>query len=597
MRPSGVILTLTAVLLGCSGKSDSGDVSDGRAADTGIKDTGLTEIQPDGLVHDLYSEAVTEVAGHDVPPEMDVSVCPFGCPPGFCDEDKGACLWCTGEIECPDGMWCKDETCVETFCVPGEGTCLAPTLAATCLEDGEAWDETQCSEGYACNAGVCVETICTPGDYTCEKGLKVQCSPNGSGWFKAPCPPGQGCFDDQCKPIQHNMLVVFDTSGSMASIGFLDTVPCICASCSAQPYPACEDANCPVSKLGMSKHVFNKFFSAEQIGAVALTLTRFPIRIKNPPVTKCNDVFSMGRGYYGLGMMDSSWMTGDDGSHVTADGSWFDKYIYEILSVSPPKTWEEDNLGQAQLWVNFNEEVGPTQTPCMMPGDCPGGFCAQNEGISVCWYHTDPELRAIGNTPLGRSMFYAGEVYRKLVMPDGKPCGEDADCNNRNYFCASDGTCKDPFAPCRSNMILLFTDGVEEPPTQPSEFFNPRVQAKRFRYGLGCGNDEDCWDGATCGGGLCKDYPHPYTGTNTVPMNSETPWRLQNYNGDAIRITTHVIDMSEGEGATTNMQIAEDGGGTYYHPDQIDPDELLEQMLMLLDIKQNLADCVPDYDD
>jgi hypothetical protein len=484
---------------------------------------------------------------------------------------------------------------VETFCKPGDKTCAGATLAQTCTQDGQAWDQTQCTDGFACQGGECIQTICTPGEYTCNKGLKHVCLPNGSGFIDAPCPPGQGCFVDVCAPIQHNLQVIFDTSSSMASIGFGDTVPCICpAGCKAKPFPACEDSLCPQSKLGLSKYVFNKFFDTELIAAVNLVITHFAMRIKYPAVTSCNNI--MARGWYGLEMMASDWMTGDNGDHVTADGGWFDKYLYEILSVAFPKTYEEDTLESAKLWVNFNEEVGPTPTPCTAHTDCPGGFCAPDGGPKVCWYHTDPELRALGNTPLGRALFYAGEVYRKQIVVNGKKCQKDEDCKNRNYYCSAGGACKDPFASCRTNLILVFTDGVEEPPTSPSAFFNPRTQAKRFRYGLGCASDDDCFSGSTCTGGLCKNYPHPYTGGASVPTNTETPWRLQDYNGDPILITTHVIDMSAGDGTDNNMSIAEDGGGTYYNPDSLDPDALLEKMLSIIDIKQNLLDCVPNYE-
>jgi len=380
----------------------------------------------------------------------------------------------------------------------------------------------------------------------------------------------------------------------------MDTVPCICpGGCSAKPFPHCEDENCPQSKLGLSKYAFNKFFDAEGIENVNIVLTHFPMRIKYPPVQKCNDLFAMGRGWYGIGMFDSSFMTGDDDSHVTEDGGWFDQYLYEILSVPFPISWEQDTIEQLKLWVNFNEEVGPGEEPCVVKGDCPGGFCAPAiGGSSVCWYHTDPELRALSNTPLGRSMFYAGEMYRKYIMVNGKPCEQDSDCLNRNYYCTSQGVCKDAFAHCRSNMILLFTDGIEEPPTETTSFFNPRVQAKRFRYGLGCNGDDDCFEGATCSGSkMCSGYPQPNSGGVTVPSNTDTPWRLMDYHDQPIRIASHVIDLSGGGGADPNKNLADDGGGSYYHADDLDPEELLEQMIKLLDIKQNLLDCVPDYDE
>ena len=527
--------------------------------------------------------------------------CGFGCPEGYCDEETGQCLACDDVVGCPyANQWCKDGKCVETMCVPGSKACAGDLVALTCSNDGDEYLQTPCDDGTICAVGDCLEVICQPGESHCEDGLMVQCDPVGVGWLKYPCPPGNGCFLDQCEPIKHNLLLVFDTSGSMDSIGFMDTVPCICGSgnCKAQPFPACEDADCPQSKLGLSKYVFNKFFDADGINNVNIVLTHFAMRIKHPPTKSCNNLMALARGWYGLDMMSSDFMTGDDGSHVTVEGGWFDKYLYEILSVPFPTSWEnDDSIEQLKLWVNFNEEVAETEVPCATKADCPGGFCAPGETGSVCWYHTDPELRALSGTPLGRSMFYAGEVFRKQIMPDGRGCVEDADCKNRNYFCTQAGTCKDPFAHCRANMILMFTDGIEDPPTTLSEFFNPRVQAKRFRYGLGCNSDDDCFEDSTCQGSKCAGYPHPNGSGGGLPTNTGEPWRLMNYLGDPLQITTHVIDLSGGEGAEPNKSLADDGGGSYYHADELDPEELLKQMTKLLDIKQNLMDCVPDYEE
>jgi hypothetical protein len=585
---------------GGSGGADVPDVAGDVAAGDSLESRG--EVGVDSVQQDVVSDlpgVLEMVAVLEVAEAESSDPCP-GCPEGYCDEDSGQCKYCDDGTYCTGPQqWCLNNMCVETLCIPGNKMCKSDEVSQTCVQDGESWQEVPCEGELVCAVGECQEVICAPGEKYCEKGMVVQCDPKGVGWLKFPCPPGNGCFVDQCQPIQHNLLVIFDTSGSMASIGFMDTVPCICPSgCSAKPFPVCEDPLCPQSKLGLAKHVFSKFFESEQLGIVNIVLTHFAQRIRYPPTLQCTNLFAMARGWYGMDMMSSDWITGDDGSHVTDEGGWFDQYLYEILSVPFPATWDEDTVEALQSWVNFNEEVGPTETACTAIKDCPGGFCAPGEdGQKVCWYHTDPELRALTGTPLGRSMFYAGEVYRKQIMVNGKSCQTDADCNNRNYYCSSKGLCKDPFAHCRQNMILMFTDGVESPETSLSEFFNPRVQAKRFRYGLGCDGDDDCFEDAVCSGGRCSEYPQPNTGGTTVPPNTEAPWRLEDYQGAPVMITTHVIDMSSGEGEGPNKHLADDGGGSYYHADDLDPDELLEQMLKLLDIKQNLQDCVPDFEE
>jgi hypothetical protein len=315
----------------------------------------------------------------------------------------------------------------------------------------------------------------------------------------------------------------------------------------------------------------------------------FPMRIKSPPVLECNNMFAFGRGWYGMDMMSSDEITGDDGANVAAEGSYYDQHLHEILAVPFPQTWWEPSLELAQSWVDFDEAVGPTEEPCAGPADCPGGFCAANEGQSVCWYHTNPELRALSGTPLGRSMFYAGEYYRKYVYMEGRPCTVDADCANVNYYC-DDGSCHDPYRKCRPNQILVFTDGEESPETSINEFRNPRVQAKRFRYGLCCQTDDDCFD-ATCDSGTCDpDVP------GSFPYLAESPCRLEAANGEPIQVTTHVIDLSAGGGgAGNNMLIAQNGGGVFYDADNLDPDDILTQLLLLIDVKENIMMCLPEF--
>ncbi|MBM4373034.1 MAG: hypothetical protein FJ098_15375, partial [Deltaproteobacteria bacterium] len=310
----------------------------------------------------------------DAPPELsppqDTAPCP-GCPAGFCDEDAGVCTWCDEDHPCPGAVqWCRDNECVETLCVPGKMACKDPSTAQECDPEGEAWIEEPCGEGEACAAGVCQPVICVPGETGCDGFLVQECDPAGVGWFKYACPPGFGCYVDECLPIRSNLLVIFDTSSSMWSIGFGDTVPCICPSgCSAKPFPACEDPLCPRSRLGLSKYVFGQFFNAEEIQSVNLVVTHFPMRIKYPPVLECNNLFAMGRGWFGLDIMASDFMTGDDGSHETPDGSWFEDYLYEILAVPFASSWFDPTLEQAQLWVDFDEQVGPTDEPCTANGD------------------------------------------------------------------------------------------------------------------------------------------------------------------------------------------------------------------------------------
>jgi len=602
--------SLLALALGRCGGDDNGNGTETKDTSAVDQIAEVTDLIEDLLPTDLPGEHVDEVLPPvdltpkpdlvELVPDIPVDPCQgSSCPTGYCDPETGNCLFCSEEQPCSQpGTWCKDSWCVTTLCIPESKDCSTMTQTRTCGADGESFTYEDCPEEQACNAGECLPVICNPGDRKCgAAGMLKVCAPTGVAWVPTSCPPGQACTAGDCRPLQHNLLVIFDTSSSMWPAMGMGTVPCICASCAPKAYPGCEDPACPRSRLGLSKHVFMKFFDSPNIGAVNLVLTHFAQKIKSPPVTACDNMWAMGRGYYSKGMTDTDFITGDDGSHVTAEGSWFDTNLHEILSVPFPVDEYEDNLGKAKLWVDFDEQVGPTETPCIGSIECPGGFCEMHEGSKVCWYHTNPELRALGGTPLGRSMFYAGELYRKQIMVDGRECETAADCKNKNYYCTTQGKCKDPYALCRVNMILLFTDGEESPETSTSEFFNPRVQAKRFRYGLGCNTDDDCFDGAVCENKMCQGYPHPNGGSSYYPPNTETPWRVERYDGVPIRIMTHVIDMSSSSGSSNNRGIANDGGGSYYIAADADPDAMLAQLLELVDLKQNLLGCVPDYSD
>ena len=125
----------------------------------------------------------------------------------------------------------------------------------------------------------------------------------------------------------------------------------------------------------------------------------------------------------------------------------------------------------------------------------PRAFSAQLS--DSCVVTTNAELRAVGATPIGKSLFYASEYLRHFVLVEGQFCEEDADCASSNHSCV-DGQCHDEFAYCRENVIVLFSDGAETENVHIDDFFHPRVQAKRLFYGLGCQTDADCLSGAMC---------------------------------------------------------------------------------------------------
>ena len=233
----------------------------------------------------------------------------------------------------------------------------------------------------------------------------------------------------------------------------------------------------------------------------------------------------------------------------------------------------------------------------------------------------DPELRGVGFTPIGKSLFYAGEYFRHQVLVEGKACMADADCASPHHTCV-DGLCHDPLHECRPNVVVLLTDGGETEDRDSGTFFHPRAQAKRLHYGLGCAGDADCAGGATCQAGSCQPPLLPYPdGTQMcsvfgIPcaadgdcispctggqcpvtcgparvdgMTQGEAGRITDQAGHPVSLTLHVVDASGVDGG--NADLAAYGGGLHVSVDLVDVDALVQRLQPLLDTKTLLARC------
>jgi len=269
-------------------------------------------------------------------------------------------------------------------------------------------------------------------------------------------------------------------------------------------------------------------------------------------------------------------------------------------------------------WLDFREAVSDNGVACDLNRDCPGGFCMND----VCHDHDDPELRAMAGTPLGQGLFYAGEFFRHYVVREGHPCAADADCGSPDYHCA-EGVCHDPFLACRANVVVVFSDGAETENDEATDFFNPRVQAKRLHYGLGCEGPDDCLSGAACNGGLCV-APGPAfpdrvcrQSDRVCQADDECPeWACQlgrvdcpgeciaggfayddeagfdlarNAAGVPVRVTVHVVDASGAPDGNSLLALA--GGGTHTAVDFADPEALVERFVSLVSRKPDVSAC------
>ena len=467
-------------------------------------------------------------------------------------------------------------------------------------------ESNPCAEGQAFLNGDCIPMICEPSATVCQEGEPYQCDPTGTSILSTPpgsC-RGRTCIEGNCRPIKHNVVILFDTSESMNSCvndpneSYVDC----CGGACPEPWPICERAENPLSRLGHSKRLFQRFFEDPNVQAAGrFALLTFP-QTEIPFNNECySSIYDF-----------SNVITGDQGAHET-DQAWFNANRSEVVRVPFATTWSEgSHVPEIQRWVDFTEELD-----------------------------TNPELRATGLTPLGRSMFYAGEYFRHSVIAEGRACSQDIDCGSQDYVCV-DGACTDPVKHCRLNLLLVFTDGKESTHPLIDSFYNPVVQARRMKFGLSCMSDADCLGGASCDSGYCRrestqldtcvddnectNDAFCVEGRCTVPGflwptdqgrcnqagnpcivgNSSEECAgfleqcepidplftdreqganvLRAHNGDPISITTHVINVSDV--VNESRLIASHGGGLHFQVDLSDTDTLLRVLNRIADYKR-----------
>lgn len=534
-----------------------------------------------------------------------------------CDVAAGVCTGCEGESGCGQFEACDEATkeCLPDICPPSNAFCFGDVVKI-CREDGKGYYDVACPDGQTCSEGECVFEDCDePGILSCKKYKVTECTPQGKIVSKA-CPPGAECGDGECVPMRHRVLTVFDTSGSMGWFPGTSTWPDMCPApypgedCFG-PYPNCEDPANPITKLSFAKKAFTAFFE-EDNEDVVFGLQRFPQR------TADLNGSCLG-GYY----TPTEQMTGDDGDYTTglAEDAWFEDNLGEVILESFPIKGGPTNVFSVRRWMDFKEEQLISEDKCTKPEDCPQGICKGLAGqVKTCTYFTNPEIWSEGWTPLGRSLYYAAEYMRRHVVVDGKPCGKDLDCGSPGYFCNAAGKCFDPLRECRLNAVILFTDGAETEYPFPTQYFNPQVQAKRMRYGLGCEVDEDCsgldfcysdqndpnlpdlslfgCHPARCESGSCTNDVIEFHSTAEVDYStSGVADRLTDYNGNPFNVIVNVVDASgedPEQGAdiyNQNKLIALYGGGTYVQVDIEDIPDFVAKIRDTVDAKQTFTEC------
>ncbi len=449
---------------------------------------------------------------------------------------------------------------------------------------------------------------CTPGQSRCAGVELDTCAPAGDGWVRTTCFPGTACSDGGCRPIAMNVILVFDTSGSMAT-----EVPGV--TCSAtSTFPSCSPTlGC--TRMDVSKVVFQQALGQIDPSRVSMSLFHFPTRIDRVVAQSCDDGFQ-------VGMLA---MTADSNvQRITDKTAWFWAFLQEVLAVPFPRTEVEAKAAGKEMarWMDGFESIttagacnGGPPVGCGSTLDCPGGACC----AGTCTRLDDPELRATGSTPIGKTLFYVGEYLRHRVVVDGRACANDAACGTRHHQCVG-GVCVDPARHCRETVIVLFTDGGET--NDPTSFFAPWAMAKRLAFGLACATDADCAGGARCDGGrclpenpgqfrcianglpcvagapagdplFCPELPGLGTYCLPDPVLDQTAQAAQADNnvlrapdGRPFAARLVVVDASGDTSVLGSFALASAGGGRVLTADTADPKAFLSVLTKAFDLKQ-----------
>ena len=588
---------------------DSVECSDASPCASGVCDEGTcVECLADTDCKGTF-ECVDKVCRPPFPACTATEQCMAGA---VCIPSRETCGDCLDDSVCGGKETCVDGRCIPRPCQPGLPSCVGDSVLV-CRADGLGYHILPCQTGKSCLAGVCVEKSCTPGTTECVKYQQMTCTDQGEVVIKN-CPPGQECREGECRNMKQRVLVVFDTSGSMNLFPGTTTYPKMCGGATTddclEPWPTCEAPDSPITTMGVSKRVFSQFFSSDDTMDVIFALQRFPQAAKRAtPVCE--------GGYY----EGSTDLTGDTQVHSVPLGvtTWFDDALTEALLVPFPPPGATSNLLPLLQWMDFKETTLKTTSLCTTPEECVGGVCLGPAGNRWCHMFTNPELRAHGWTPLGKSLFYAGEYIKRYVVVDGKGCKKDEDCGSPGYFCSEEGKCFDPLKACRLNVIVLFTDGGETEYPSTGDFFNPQVQAKRMRYGLGCKSDDECSKLTFCR--PKKDKPSetecfkPYCsetgyctndGIENDPQKQKVAYadttpepsnRLVDANGNPIDVIVNVVDASTADKAqaddvtNANRLIALYGGGIHVVVSLDDEADFLANLKKTIDFKSLFSQC------
>ena len=239
--------------------------------------------------------------------------------------------------------------------------------------------------------------VCNVGETKCAGAQLATCGVYEDGWIVSSCFPGLTCAakdgKGMCVPVSNNLIIAFDTSGSMSSKvpGCTKGLP---------SWPSC-NPNQGCSRMDVSKVTFTKALAKIDDQVTRMALLRFPQKLNfkktNPSCTS---------GYYqGQSIISGETNPGPKGEEFVDESSkWYWQTVNETLCVPFPKDGQAKTKQQILKWMDGTESGGvvgscasSSSITCNPAPGCSGTCCPGNQ----CWDSKDPEFRPTGGTPIG----------------------------------------------------------------------------------------------------------------------------------------------------------------------------------------------------
>jgi hypothetical protein len=217
--------------------------------------------------------------------------------------------------------------------------------------------------------------VCEAGQTTCIGAKLGTCGPFQDGWIESNCFPGLTCSGGACVPVSNNLIIAFDTSGSM-------TGKVSGCSASGQVWPSCDPTK-GCTRMDISKQVFQQALGKIDDKVTRMALFRFPQKLYYKTSTP-----SCTSGYY----QGQTKLSTDPGSAQSIDAAspWFWTELNETACVEFPKDGAFKSKDAILKWMDGSEAMSAqgscsnSSSVCKPVAGCDGTCCS-----GQCWVHTD----------------------------------------------------------------------------------------------------------------------------------------------------------------------------------------------------------------